>query len=121
MPFLQMTDPNIRRADSSGMYPEYLQLDLPDFLLQMAGPLTTADLDELRSEIDERPEDAAQGMSITNTSPSTPAGCLLSITSIQPKRRRSNDGTGHAIGSGPTFRQRPPQMSSGAIDKGVQR
>ena len=77
IPFLQVTDPSTTRADASDMYPEYLQLDLPDFLLQMAGPLTTADLDELRSEIDERSENAAQGMSIAKHEPFYPRRVLI--------------------------------------------
>lgn len=62
---LQITDPYTTRADAPGIFPEYLRLDLPDFLLQMEGPLSTADLDELRSEIDERSENASQATSIT--------------------------------------------------------
>ena len=77
MPFLQITDPNTTRADAPGTYPEYLQIDLPDFLLQMAGPLSTADLDELRSEIDERSENAAQDTSITKHEPFYPRRVLI--------------------------------------------
>lgn len=76
-PILQNTVPNAARADASGTYPEYLQIDLPDFSPKVAGTLFTADLDKLRSEIDERSENVAQDTPIAKHELSYPSRVLI--------------------------------------------
>ena len=74
---IQAPDPDAARADSPGPYPEPLQIDLPDFLLQMTELLSTAALDDLRTEIDQRSEYTDRGKSSSEQEPLYPGKLLI--------------------------------------------
>ena len=73
----QVAGPDEERADALGPYPEPRQVDLPDFLLQMTEPLSTAALDELRTEMDEQSENIARGKSSFEHEPLYPRKLLI--------------------------------------------